>query len=207
MKLFLALLTATLAFSEPSIYYSKLFPGSKPEWVGVQVMRDGSVEYRETKEEEPIRFKLDKTDVDLIFNLADKLGHFSRHLESGLPVARMGEKCYRYEDGPVKIEVKFNYSQDADAQTLQDFMERIVESEQALINLERTARFDRLGVNQALLQLQILVERKRVVAPNQFLKMLDRVAKNDVYLNMARDRAAQMAANFRAPAAVAAEGK
>ena len=54
---------------------------------------------------------------------------------------------------------------------------------------------------------QMLVERKRVVAPNQFLKMLDRVAKNDVYLNMARDRAAQMAANFRAPAAATAEGK
>jgi hypothetical protein len=209
MKLVLLLFLAATAFAGPTIFYSKFFPGSKPEWVGVLVARDGSVEYRETKEEEPMKFSLDKADVDLIYAQAEKLGNFSRPLESGLPVAKMGEKSYRYEDGAVKSEVKFNYSQDADAQTLQDFMERIVETEQALINLERTARFDRLGVNQSLLQVQMLVERKRIVSPQQFLKMLDRVAKNDVYLNIARDRAAQLAANFRALMAPAApvEGK
>ncbi len=211
MKLFLLLLTSiAISLAAPTIFYSKFFPGSKPEYVGVLVMRDGAVEYREAKDEEPLRFHLDKIDVDLIFAQAEKVGNFSRPLESGLPVARMGEKSYRYEDGPVKSEVKFNYSQDPDANILQDFMERIVESEQTLINLERAARFDRLGVNQVLLQLQVLVERKRLVCPQQFLKMLDRVAKNDVYLNIARDRAAQMAADFRALAApppTAAEGK
>ncbi len=211
MKLLLLLLsTIVTSFAAPTIFYSKLFPGSKPEYVGVLVMRDGAVEYREAKDEEPLCFHLDKADVDFIFAQADKVGNFSRPLESGLPVARMGEKSYRYEDGPIKSEVKFNYSQDPDANVLQDFMERIVESEQTLINLERTARFDRLGVNQVLLQLQVLVERKRLVCPQQFLKMLDRVAKNDVYLNIARDRAAQLAADFRAlavPQPTAAEGK
>ncbi len=200
MKHCLLILAAASVFAEPRIHYSKLFPGSKPEWVGVVVMRDGTVEYREAKDEEPQKMQLDKVDVDMIFAQAEKLGNFSKPLESGLPVARMGEKAYVYEDGPTRHEVKFNYSQDADAQTLQDFMERIVESEQALQILERAARFDRLGVNQALLQVQMLVERKRIVAPKQFLKMLDRVAKNDVYLNIARDRAAQLAANFRAQA-------
>ena len=201
MKYLLLLLASTLAFAQPRIQYSKLFPGSKPEWVSVIVSRDGAVEYREAKDEEPLRLQLDKPDVDLIFSQAEKLGNFSKPLESGLPVARMGEKSYVYENGATRNEVKFNYSQDPDAHTLQDFMERIVESEQSLQHLERTARFDRLGVVQALLQLQILVERKRIVAPKQFLKMLDRVAKNDVYLNLARDRAAQIAANFRAQAA------
>ena len=207
LLLIVAAISAAYALAEPRIHYSKLFPGSKPEWVGVIVGRDGSVEYREAKDEEPQRLQLDKADVDMIFTQAEKLGNFNKPLESGLPVARMGEKTYIYEDGPKRHEVKFNYSQDPDAQTLQDFMERIVESEQALQNLERTARFDRLGVNQALLQLQSLVERKRIVAPKQFLKMLDRVAKNDVYLNIARDRAAQLAANFRGPVAPPAESK
>ena len=198
MKYLISLLAAASLFAEPRIQYSKLFPGSKPEWVSVIVMRDGVVEYREAKDEEPQKLQLEKPDVDMIFAQAEKLGNFAKPLESGLPVARMGEKAYVYEDGATRHEVKFNYSQDADAQTLQDFMERIVETEQTLQNLERAARFDRLGVNQALLQVQMLVERKRIVAPKQFLKMLDRVAKNDVYLNIARDRAAQMAANFRA---------
>ena len=149
MKHWLLLLAAASVLAEPRIHYSKLFPGSKPEWVGVVVMRDGTVEYREAKDEEPQKIQLDKVDVDMIFAQAEKLGNFSKPLESGLPVARMGEKAYVYEDGPTRHEVKFNYSQDADAQTLQDFMERIVESEQALQNLEKAARFDRLGVNQS----------------------------------------------------------
>ena len=197
-SLILALLLAATAFSEPRIFYSKLFPGSKPEWVGVGIAQDGKVEYRETKEEEPVRFQLSKEDCEKLFALAEKLDRFSRKLESGLPVAKMGEKSYRWEDGDKKSEVSFNYSTDLDAQAIQDFMERIVETEQLLINLERTVRFDRLGVNQALLQLQIYWDRKRLVTPAQFLKLLDRVVKNDVYLNMARDRAAQLAAVIRA---------
>ena len=196
--LLLAILLASAALAEPRIFYSKLFPGSKPEWVGVSIERDGKVEYRETKEEEPIKFQLNKVDCDKIFELAGKLDFFTRKLESGLPVAKMGEKSYTWEDGAKKTEVSFNYSTDLDAQALQDFMERIVETEQLMINLERTARFDRLGVNQALLQLQIFWDRKRLITPTQFLKMLDRVVKNDVYLNMARDRAAQLATLIRA---------
>ena len=68
-----------------------------------------------------------------------------------------------------------------------------------LINLEKTARFDRLGVNHALLQLEVAWDKKRIVAPEQFLKMLDRVAKNEAYLHMARDRAARLAEVIRGP--------
>ena len=94
MKHCLLILAAASVFAEPRIHYSKLFPGSKPEWVGVVVMRDGTVEYREAKDEEPQKMQLDKVDVDMIFAQAEKLGNFSKPLESGLPVARMGEKAY-----------------------------------------------------------------------------------------------------------------
>ena len=39
---------------------------------------------------------------------------------------------------------------------------------------------------------------KRLVSPALFLPMLDRVAKNDGYLNMARSRAANLAESIRA---------
>ena len=52
MKLLLLLLsTIVSSFAAPTIFYSKFFPGSKPEYVGVLVMRDGAVEYREAKDE------------------------------------------------------------------------------------------------------------------------------------------------------------
>src|SRR5205085_6764422 len=104
---------------------------------------------------------------------------------------------FRFEDGAVKNEVKFNYSQDPDAQALLDWFERISESEQKYIGLDRAVHFDKLGVNQAILELQLTWERKRLIAPQQFLPLLDRVIKNESYLHMARERAASLAETFR----------
>ncbi len=77
----------------------------------------------------------------------------------------MGLKTFRFEDGAEKHEVQFNYSQDADAQALLDWFERITETEQHFINLDRTVHYDKLGVNDVLLQLQITWDHKRLVAP------------------------------------------
>ncbi|HXF26210.1 MAG TPA: hypothetical protein VN610_03005, partial [Bryobacteraceae bacterium] len=127
-------------------------------------------------------------------------------LESGLKVANMGMKTFQYEDGTVKNEVKFNYSLDLDARSLQDWFERMAETEGNYIDLDRTAHFDKLGVNDALLQLQETYERKRLVAPSQFIPLLQRIVKNESYLHMARERAAQLIEAFGGqPAKVAVQ--
>jgi hypothetical protein len=41
--------------------------------------------------------------------------------------------------------------------------------------------------------------RKRLVGLDRFLPLLDKVAKNDVYLHMARERAASLASAIRDP--------
>jgi hypothetical protein len=110
----------------------------------------------------------------------------------------MGMKTFRYDDGAKKSEVKFNFSEDADARGLTDWFERISETCQEYYTLERAVKYDKLGVNQALLQFTISLDRKRVVSPEIFLPMLDRVAKNATYLNMARVRAANLADSIRA---------
>jgi hypothetical protein len=204
------LLAAALAAgsSAQSIVYSKKFPGSRPEFVEIRLTRDGKVEFREAADEDdPLTFKLTPAETDEIFHLAGKLDRFTRPLESGLKVARMGDKTFRWIDGQEKNEQTFNYSLDADAQALHDWFERMTESELYFIELERTVKYDRLGVNQALLKLEAAWDKKRIVGREQFLPLLDRVAKNDGYMNMARERAAKLAAAFRAdpPAHTAAE--
>lgn len=183
------------------VVYSKSFPGSVPPYIGIALDRSGAGEYRETPEEEPIRFQVKQAEADAIFALSEKLGKFTRKLESGLKVANMGMKTFRWEEGGAHQEVKFNYSEDPDARALADWFERISESEQHFINLERSAKYDRLGVNKALLLLQAAMERKRLVALDQYLPMLDRIAKNDSYLNMARERARGLAEFIRNPPA------
>lgn len=196
----LLLASGAAASAEPRLFYSKYFKGSVPEFVAIHVARDGQVTYQEAKDDDnPVKIQLPSADAAQIFSLAEKLDKFQHPVESGLKVASMGEKTFRFEDGNEEHEVQFNYSQDADAQALLDWFERITETEQHLINLDRTVHYDKLGVNDVLLQLQISWDHKRLVAPEQFLPLLDRIAKNESFLHLARERAASLGEAFRKP--------
>jgi len=202
MKLMPLLLICISASAAPRLFYSKYFKGSVPEYVAITVERNGDAIYQEAKSDDnPIKLHLPDADVQELFSLAEKLDRFQRPLESGLKVANMGAKTFRFEDGAEKHEVEFNYSSDPMAQAMWDWFERIAESERHLIDLERAVRYDKLGTNDALLLLQITYEHKRLVAPEQFLTLLDRVAKNESFVHIARERAASLAESFRKPAA------
>ncbi len=198
------ILLAALLCADPRIFYSKSFPGSTPAYVEVHLDRDGSVVYKEKPDDDqPVKFRIDAQEADQIFQLAGKLDNFKRPLESGLKVARMGEKTFRWEQDPEKNEQVFNYSLEEDARLLQDWFEKITETEMHLFALERTVRFDKLGVNKALLHLESSWDKKRLVSVGQFEPMLNRIIKNESYLHMDRERAAKLLAAFKAPVPVA----
>jgi hypothetical protein len=191
---------AAPAADAPRITYTKSFPRSSPAYVEISVQKNGAVEYREaTDDENPFKFQLTDKECAGIFDLADQLGHFTRPLDANLKVAFTGTKIFRWEQGSEKHEVKFNYSQDPAAQQLWDWFERITESEQRLAILDRAVKFDKLGVNDALLQLEAARDRNRLIGSAQFLPLLDRIVKNESYLHMARERAANLADAIRNP--------
>jgi len=203
MKFGLALLLAACcgaALAAPRIVYSKSFPGSTPALVIITFDPDGQIVYQESADDQfPIKMSLKKEDADAIFALAGKVDHFKRPLESGLPVARMGEKSFRWEDGTVNHETKFNYTQDPDGKAIYEWFEKMTETAQHYIALERSVKFDKLGVNKALLQFHAAIDKGRLIGLEAFLPLLDRVVKNDSYLHMARERAGQLAEAIRNP--------
>jgi len=197
--LFLAAVFAAIGIAEPRIVYSKVFPGSTPPYVSIAVEQNGAVSYKESPdEEEPEKFDLEPAATAAIFELAHKLNHFAGKLESGLKVANMGQKTLRWEDGATTSEAKFNYSQDDSVRQLQEWFERITDSERALLELKHALRYDKLGVYQALLKLETIWDAKRLAGSAQMLPVLDRIAENDAYIHMARERAANLAAAIRA---------
>ncbi len=203
MKGLCALLVAACALpaaDSATIYYTKTFPGSAPAFASIWVDRTGKGEFNDspTGEQTPVKFQLEPSETEAIFSLAAKLDNFSRPLQSGLKVAFTGAKVFRYEDGPTRHEVKFNYSQDPDAQLLLDWFERLTETSMHNINLEYTARFDRLGLDKALLQLQVTADKKRLVGATLLLPVLDRIAKTPSAFNRVRERAAALAETIRA---------
>jgi hypothetical protein len=66
------------------------------------------------------------------------------------------------------------------------------------LNLEYSIRFDRLGIDKALLQLQITADRNRLAGASQLLPILDRLVKNQATFNRVRERAAALADAIRA---------
>jgi hypothetical protein len=189
---------ALAAAGEPRIFYSKSFPNSVPAYSQITVEANGDAEYKEAPDDDlPLKFHLAEADVRAVFDLADKLDHFKRPLETQLKVAFMGTKTFRWENGEQKGEVKFNYSEDLEAQAILDWFERMAESAQLRIEVERSAKYDRLGVDKALRQLWGALDRKRLVAPEQYLPILDRIANNESYMHTARMKASEIAETIR----------
>jgi hypothetical protein len=191
--------------SEPKLSYSRSFPGSVPAYFRVDLDRDGNLEYRESPtDDNPVKAQLPVNEAASLFGMAEKLSYFKMPLESGLKVANTGKKTFRYEDSTASgVEVSFNYSLNETAQQLQERFEQIGVSERAYIELERTLRYDRLGINDALAEVESLWLRKQLAAPKQFLPILARISTRETLMHLVRDRAARLKDEFEAAGSTA----
>jgi hypothetical protein len=196
----LALLASATLFAAdgPRLFYSRSFPGSTPAYFQITLDKDGNAVYGEAPDDDlPLKFQLSGAETQQVFALLEKLDYFKHPVESAAKVAFMGAKTLRYENGDQKGEIKFNYTEDVAAHEMQDWFERMAESAQYRTGLERAAKYDKLGVPQALSQLWVAMEHNRLVAKDQFLPMLDRIVKNESYMHASRVRAADLAAAIR----------
>jgi hypothetical protein len=199
----LLLTVAALGGDSGKIIYTKSFPGSSPAYVSITVERDGQVSYKEEVDDDPEKFQLEEAGTEVMFDLAARLDHFKHPLESGLKVANMGVKTFRWEEGEASSEQKFNYSTDESAKALHDWFEAITETERLFAELKRSARHDKLGVHDALIHIESTWQQRRLTGAEQFLPLLDQIAQNEIYLHMARQRAAILGEAIRASKAKA----
>lgn len=196
-----AVFSALAAAGNPNITYTRSFPGSVPEFIYVNVDRTGALKYKESlKDDQPLQARLQASDTAPLFDMAEKLGYFKPPLESGLKVANTGKKTFRYEnEAGICTETTFNYSTNDTARALLERFEQIAASEQAYLELDRTIHYDKLGVNDALAQIESLWLRKELVAPEQFLPLLTRISAHESFMHLVRDRAARLKDEFAAP--------
>ena len=208
MKLLAAALlsSAFLSAATPKITFIKSFPGSVPAYCSVEVDKTGALRYQESPtDDNPLKAQLPEPDAAALFSLAEKLEYFKNPIESGLKVANTGKKTFRYDnEAGAPTEVVFNYSILEPAQQLLDRFEQIAATERAYIDLDRTAHFDKLGVNDALAQIESLWLRKQLAAPAQFIPLLNRIASRESFMHLVRERAARLKDEFLAPASAQA---
>jgi hypothetical protein len=203
--LLLAVAGAALATSPsdaPTITFRKIFKSSYPEFVEIKVTQRGTGTYdiRQLDDEaSPAPFEIGSALTQRIFELTARLRNFQGlDLDVHRRIANLGEKTFRYEKAGETHEVKFNYTLDDSATQLLNIFEGLTRQEADLSNLERAMRYDRLGVNDAVRQVEGDYNQKLLPEPERLLPPLDRVAADSAFVDIARQRARTLATRIRA---------
>jgi hypothetical protein len=183
------------------ITYRKIFKTSYPEFVEIKINENGSGSYdiRQLDEEaNPQPFEIGAPLAQRIFSLAAKLHNFQGvDLDVHRRLANLGEKTLQYENGAEKHETKFNYTLDDSASQLVNIFEGLARQTADISDLVRTMRYDRLGVNDVLLQIENDLNNKLIPEPERLLPTLDQLAGDDKIIDIARQRARTLASHIR----------
>ena len=194
-------LACTPSPSGATITFRKIFKSSYPEFVEIKVTESGAGTYdiRQLSDDpSPQPMELDPSVVQKIFGLAGKLRDFDGiQLEMHRRIANLGQKTFQYQLGAVTHSVNFNYTQNPTADQLLGIFESLARQQSDLADLRRAMQYDRLGVNDVLLQVQKDYDRNLLIEPQKFLASLDQVAADDHFINIAREKAHDLATRIR----------
>jgi hypothetical protein len=201
---FLAVATVALplhAQQGATITFRKVFKSSYPEFTEIKVSEDGTAtaDIRQLSDDpSPESFAIDRPLVDKIFQLAAQLHNFDGvNLDVHRKIANLGQKTFRYEKGAEVHETAFNYTADPVAAQLTDLFEGISREETDISDLTRTMKYDRLGVNDVMGNIEADYNNKALPEPERLLPVLDQLASGEQYLDIAREKARTLAGRIR----------
>jgi len=176
-----------------TLVYRKVFKDSSPEFVEIRLEPSGSgtSDIRQLDDDpEPQPLEVSPELVAKIYSLAAELDYFKGvELDVRRRIANLGQKTFRYEGGSAANEVTFNYTLNSSATQLMQIFEGLARQQEHLETLTRRLRFDRLGINDALIRFEVDLNRKLIPEPERLLPVLEEVANDSRVIEMSRTRA------------------
>jgi hypothetical protein len=135
-----------------------------------------------------------------MFALSGELHHFqAQDLDVHRKIASLGEKTFRWQQGTTTYETKFNYTLNAAATQLLQIFEGLARQQESFELLTRRMKYDRLGINDALLECDADYTRGLLPEPQTLLPLLDQIAADTHLVDIARQRARNLAERIRHP--------
>jgi len=179
-----------------------VFQSSSPEFIEITVREESdaaSFEIRQLDEErDAMPFEVGAALRARLFARAAELKHFrGLDLDVHRKIANLGEKTLRWERGTEAHETKFNYTLNAAANEMMQIFEGLARQQEHLTTLTRRVKYDRLGVNDALLQLETDLNRNLLPEPERALGLLEQIAGDARFVEVARQRARTLAERIR----------
>jgi len=206
VAIFSCLLTARGAAASPAggalFTYRRIFVSSSPEFIEIKIREDsnaGTYEIRQLDEDPgSTPFEIGQALRAKIFALIAQLNYFKGlDLDVHRKIANLGEKTFHWERGPDAHEVKFNYTVNSEASQLLQICEGLARQQELIDLLQRRMKYDRLGVNDALLQLETDFSKGVLPEPQRVLPLLDQISGDYRFVEIARQRARAMAERVR----------
>ena len=199
---FLAPMGAASPAPAAKITFRRIFKGSSPEFIEISVGEDSNIAAFEIRQldEDPGSSPFEVSDGlrAKIFGLAAELKHFERQdLDVHRKIANLGEKTFRWEQGGVAHETKFNYTLNSPANQLLQIFEGLARQQEHYALLARRMRYDRLGINDALLQFESDLNRGLLPEPQRLVPLLDQISSDSRFVDIARQRARSLADRLR----------
>ena len=185
----------------PTISYRRVFRGSSPEFIEIKITEPGNATYdiRQLEQDaEPQSFEVGASVRQKIIELTRELKNFDiTGLDLQKRIANLGEKTFRYEQGSETHETTFNYTLNTSANQLMQIFEGLARQQGDLTLLVRSVKYDRLGVNDALRQFQSDMDHRLLPEPERLLAVLDQIAADSHFVEIARTRARALAERIR----------
>ena len=187
---------------DTSLTYRRVFKSSAPEFIEIVVREDSDTATYEIRQldEDPgaSPFEVSASLRAKMFELAAQLHHFDRQdLDVHRKIANLGEKTFRWERGPEIHETKFNYTLNTDANQLLQIFEGLARQQEHLLLISRRMKYDRQGINDALLQFETDFNHRLLPEPQRALPVLDQIASDSHFVEIARQRARSLAERIR----------
>jgi hypothetical protein len=185
-----------------TLTFRRIFRSSSPEFIEISVREDSdeaSYEIRQLDDDPgAAKFEVSSGLRARMFALAQQLNRFQgQDLDVHRKIANLGEKTFRWEQGSEMHEVKFNYTLNSTASQLLQIFEGLARQQELLMLLERRMKYDRLGINDALLQFETELNRKLLPEPERALPTLDQIAGDSRFVDIGRQRARNLAERIR----------
>lgn len=182
--------------------FRRVFKSSTPEFIEITVRADSDSATYEIRqlEDDPgaAPFEVSSALRAKMFELAGELNHFQgQDLDVHRKIANLGEKTFRWEQAAEVHEAKFNYTLNSSASQLLQIFEGLARQQELLMLLERRMKYDRLGINDALLQFESDLNHKLLPEPQRALQTLDQIASDSRFVEIGRQRARALAERIR----------
>src|SRR5215475_6175851 len=201
----LSMAKAPAASTAAKLIFRRVFKESTPEFIEITVAQDtdkATYEIRQIDEDpEKSPFEVSAALRAKMFDLAGQMNHFqNQDLDVHRKIANLGEKTFRWEQGSEAHEVKFNYTLNTAAAQLLQIFEGLARQQELVELLERRMKYDRLGINDAILQFETDLNRNMLPEPQRVLPVLDQISSNPQFVEIARQRARTLAERIRTAA-------